>query len=85
MIKGVNDTTLHAKLLVKRLREIMCNVNLIEYNSHPGCSFKPSGKEAIERFAAVLKESGLETTIRQKFGQTINAACGQLGSVASLE
>ena len=84
-IKGVNDTVLHARMLVKRLRGVLCNVNLIEYNPHFGCSFKPSGKEAIERFAAVLKESGLETTIRRKFGQTISAACGQLGSVENLE
>ena len=80
MIKGVNDTVLHARMLAKRLRGVLCNVNLIEYNSHPGCSFKPSVRDAIERFADVLKEAGIETTIRLKMGQTINAACGQLGA-----
>jgi 23S rRNA (adenine2503-C2)-methyltransferase len=85
LMKGVNDTALHAKLLVKRLRPVMCNVNLIEYNPHKGCDLEASGKEAIERFAKSLKEAGIETTIRQKFGQTINAACGQLGSVENLE
>jgi 23S rRNA (adenine2503-C2)-methyltransferase len=81
MIKGVNDTALHANMLARRLKGVMCNVNLIEYNPHSGCGFKPSDSEAIKRFAAVLKESGLETTIRQKFGRTINAACGQLGAI----
>jgi 23S rRNA (adenine2503-C2)-methyltransferase len=80
LIKGVNDTVLHAQMLVKRLRGIMCNVNLIEYNPHEGCNLKPSGRQAIERFAGVLKDAGIETTIRLKMGQTINAACGQLGS-----
>lgn len=80
LIKGVNDTVLHAQMLVKRLRGVMCNVNLIEYNPHPDCGLKPSGREAIERFAGVLKDAGIETTIRLKMGQTINAACGQLGS-----
>lgn len=80
LIKGVNDTVLHAQMLVKRLRGVMCNVNLIEYNSHEGCSLKPSGRQAIERFAGVLKDAGIETTIRLKMGQTINAACGQLGA-----
>jgi 23S rRNA (adenine2503-C2)-methyltransferase len=80
LIKGVNDTVLHAQMLVKRLRGVMCNVNLIEYNSHEGCNLKPSGREAIKRFAGVLKDAGIETTIRLKMGQTINAACGQLGS-----
>ena len=80
LIKGVNDTVLHAQMLVKRLRGVMCNVNLIEYNPHEGCNLKPSGRQAIERFAGVLKDAGIETTIRLKMGQTINAACGQLGS-----
>jgi len=80
LIKGVNDTVLHAQMLVKRLRGVMCNVNLIEYNPHKGCDLKPSGSQAIKRFAGVLKDSGIETTIRLKMGQTINAACGQLGA-----
>jgi 23S rRNA (adenine2503-C2)-methyltransferase len=80
MIKGVNDTALHARMLAKRLRGVLCNVNLIEYNPHPGCCFKPSGRDAIERFANVLKEAGIETTVRLKMGQSINAACGQLGA-----
>ena len=80
LIRGVNDTVLHAQMLVKRLRDVVCNVNLIEYNPHPGCGLKPSGRQAIERFAGVLKDAGVETTIRLKMGQTINAACGQLGA-----
>ena len=40
MIKGVNDTVLHARLLVKRLRGVQCNVNLIEYNPHSGCDLQ---------------------------------------------
>ncbi len=80
LIKGVNDTGLHARMLVKRLRGVMCNVNLIEYNPHEGCNLKPSDREAIERFAGVLEDAGFETTVRLKMGQTINAACGQLGA-----
>jgi 23S rRNA (adenine2503-C2)-methyltransferase len=80
LIKSVNDTVLHAQMLVKRLRGAMCNVNLIEYNPHEGCNLKPSSRQAIERFAGVLKDAGVETSIRLKMGQTINAACGQLGA-----
>ena len=80
LIKGANDTVLHAQMLAKRLRPFLCNVNLIEYNPQPGCEFKPAGRDAIERFAGVLKESGFETTIRFKKGQSICAACGQLGA-----
>jgi 23S rRNA (adenine2503-C2)-methyltransferase len=80
LIKGVNDTGLHARMLVKLIRPFMCNVNLIEYNPHPGCAFKPGSRDAIERFAKVLKDAGIETTVRLKMGRTINAACGQLGA-----
>jgi 23S rRNA (adenine2503-C2)-methyltransferase len=80
LIKGVNDTVTLARMLVKRIRPFMCNVNLIEYNPHKGCDLKPSPKEAIERFARVLKDAGIETTIRFKKGQKICAACGQLGA-----
>jgi len=80
LIKGVNDTVLHARMLIKRLRGIKCNVNLIEYNPHGGCKFAGSGEEAIKRFAKVLEQEGIETTIRLRMGRQIKAACGQLGA-----
>ena len=80
LIKGVNDSALHVRMLIKRIRGVLCNVNLIEYNPHSGCNLRPSGRDAIGRFAKVLKESGIETTVRLKKGQSISAACGQLGN-----
>jgi 23S rRNA (adenine2503-C2)-methyltransferase len=82
LIKDVNDTVLHAQMLIKRLRGVLCNVNLIEYNPHSGCEMQASENEAIERFANVLTEAGFETTVRRKMGRTIKAACGQLGAKA---
>jgi 23S rRNA (adenine2503-C2)-methyltransferase len=80
MIKGLNDSLEDAERLAKLLRRFRCNVNLIEYNPHPGCKFKGSGTERIERFCEAISRSGIETTIRFKMGQTIFAACGQLGA-----
>ncbi|MBC8471515.1 MAG: 23S rRNA (adenine(2503)-C(2))-methyltransferase RlmN [Planctomycetes bacterium] len=80
MIKCINDTLLHAGQLVKLLRGIKCNVNLIEYNPHGGCKFKGSGTEQISHFAEVIEEAGIENTIRLKKGSSICAACGQLGA-----
>jgi 23S rRNA (adenine2503-C2)-methyltransferase len=80
MIKGVNDTTLHAQMLAKLLRRLPCRVNLIEFNPHAHCEFIASGKERIERFAEILEEAGIKTTVRFKMGQSIKAACGQLGA-----
>lgn len=80
LIKGVNDSKLYAQMLAKLVRQVRCNVNLIEYNPHPHCLFAASSREAIKRFTQVLEEAGIETTIRFKKGRKIKAACGQLGA-----
>jgi 23S rRNA (adenine2503-C2)-methyltransferase len=80
LIKGLNDSKLHAQMLAKLVRQVKCNVNLIEYNPHPHCLFEASDREAIKRFTRVLEEAGIETTIRFKKGRKIKAACGQLGA-----
>jgi 23S rRNA (adenine2503-C2)-methyltransferase len=78
LIDKINDTITHARLLVKLLRGLMYNVNLIEHNPFSGCEFTGSSRERIQRFASVLKEAGVETTIRFRMGRRIKAACGQL-------
>jgi 23S rRNA (adenine2503-C2)-methyltransferase len=80
LIKGLNDSKLHAQMLAKLVRQVKCNVNLIEYNPHPHCLFEASDRAAIKRFTQVLEEAGIETTIRFKRGRKIKAACGQLGA-----
>jgi 23S rRNA (adenine2503-C2)-methyltransferase len=78
LIDQVNDSVAHARLLVKLLRGLLCNVNLIEHNLFSGCEFTASSRERIQRFAGALKEAGVETTIRFRMGRRIRAACGQL-------
>ena len=80
LIKGVNDSKLHAQMLIKLVRQVKCNVNLIEYNPHPHCPFEASDRAAIKRFTQALEDAGIETTIRFKRGREIKAACGQLGA-----
>jgi 23S rRNA (adenine2503-C2)-methyltransferase len=80
MIKGLNDDAVHARLFAGLLSKFKCNVNLIEYNPHRGCEFTGSSTEKIGRFAEILEESGIETTIRLRMGRGISAACGQLGA-----
>ncbi|HEG44084.1 MAG TPA: 23S rRNA (adenine(2503)-C(2))-methyltransferase RlmN [Phycisphaerales bacterium] len=80
MIKGLNDTDSDAKALAKLLKGLNANVNLIEYNQHDGCEFEPSSRNRIQSFLDILMTSGVETTVRYKRGQTIKAACGQLGA-----
>ena len=80
MINGLNDSPAQAKLLVRLLKGLMCNVNLIEHNPYPRCKYAGSGGERIRRFASVLQDAGVETVIRFKMGRSIRAACGQLGA-----
>jgi len=80
LIKGLNDSTGHAKMLIKLLRGFLCNVNLIEHNPYPTCKYAASSSARIREFAAVLDDAGIETTVRFRMGRNIKAACGQLGA-----
>jgi len=80
LIKGLNDSAGHAKMLVKLLAGLACNVNLIEHNPFPKCKYAGSGSARIREFAAVLDQAGIETTTRFRMGRNIKAACGQLGA-----
>ena len=80
LIKGINDSVTHAEALVKKLYPFKCNVNLIEYNPHPGCHLTASSRDKIDRLAKIFEQAGIETTIRLKKGTKIKAACGQLGA-----
>jgi 23S rRNA (adenine2503-C2)-methyltransferase len=80
LIKGLNDSAGHAKMLVKLLKGLVCNVNLIEHNPFAKCKYSGSGSARIREFAAVLGEAGIETTTRFRMGRNIKAACGQLGA-----
>lgn len=80
LIKGLNDSVNHARMLAKLLSGLMRNVNLIEHNPHPGCEFVGSDSKRIKQFASILERAGIETTIRFRMGRGIKAACGQLGA-----
>jgi 23S rRNA (adenine2503-C2)-methyltransferase len=80
MIDGINDATEHARALVKLLKPLKVNVNLIELNPFPGCRYKPSSTDQIREFSETLSKAGIETIIRFKRGRSIKAACGQLGA-----
>lgn len=78
LIDGVNDQEKHARELANKLRKLLCHVNLIPINEVEEKNFKKSNKETIDRFAHILHQYGIETTIRRKLGSDIDAACGQL-------
>ena len=84
LFKGVNDSPLHARELVKLLRGLDCWVNLIRFHAIPGVDLSGCDMEAMTAFRDYLTSHGVFTTIRASRGEDIFAACGML-STAKME
>ncbi len=78
MIHGVNDTVYHANLLAEKLAGTGSHVNLILLNNVEESPLKPSTREDLKRFMQILKERGINATVRRRLGSDIDASCGQL-------
>ncbi|MFA5134265.1 MAG: 23S rRNA (adenine(2503)-C(2))-methyltransferase RlmN [Patescibacteria group bacterium] len=79
MIRGVNDSTEHARRLAKLLNKPLYMVNVIRYNQTG--SYQPSDGDTISKFMQVLLNAGLTATQRYSYGNDIKAACGQLAAL----
>ncbi|MBL8305612.1 MAG: 23S rRNA (adenine(2503)-C(2))-methyltransferase RlmN [Rubrivivax sp.] len=79
MLDGVNDSTEHARELVRLVKgRVPCKFNLIPFNPFPASGLKRSPRERVMAFGDVLLQAGIVTTIRRTRGDDIDAACGQL-------
>jgi 23S rRNA (adenine2503-C2)-methyltransferase len=86
MLNGVNDTPELAHQLVELTRNVPCKLNLIPFNpfSVEGTAgilttaYTKSEPERVKRFASILIQAGIVTTVRKTRGDDIDAACGQL-------
>jgi 23S rRNA (adenine2503-C2)-methyltransferase len=80
MIKGKNDSVLHAKKLVKFLHGLKAKVNLIPLNRHPGNPMEAAETDALRAFQEYLSVRSIPAPVRYSRGQDVSAACGQLAS-----
>ena len=78
MVRGVNDSPRHAKLLAARLRGTGSHVNLIRLNHVPERGLDPSEEQTVRAFVQQLSAGGVTVTVRRRLGSDIDAACGQL-------
>lgn len=78
LLAGVNDRPEHATSLVRRLRGRPAMLNVIPYNPVDGLPYKTPSREALRTFREILEEGGINVMVRQRKGDKINAACGQL-------
>lgn len=78
LIKGVNDSEVLAKELANLLVGRLAHVNLLVYNPHEYAKFEKPNRETVLKFRDILKQEGVEVSIRRSMGDDISGACGQL-------
>ena len=77
---GLNDTTMHAREIVKLLKGLDCRVNLIRFHEIPNVDLPGADEKRMESLRDYLTAHGVFTTIRASRGQDIFAACGLLST-----
>jgi 23S rRNA (adenine2503-C2)-methyltransferase len=78
LLAGVNDQPQHAHQLVELLGSRTALLNVIPYNPVAGLPYQTPSGNALNRFREILVTGGINVKFRQRKGDDINAACGQL-------
>ena len=78
LLDGVNNSEENADELKQLLKGMNAYVNLIPYNSVDENDYKSVSDKKALQFYDMLKKRGIAVTLRQKKGDDIDAACGQL-------
>ena len=80
LLKDVNDTDECVRQLADLTKEFDVYVNLIPYNNVDEHGFVSTDYKNAMQFYNKLMNRGVRCTLRQKHGDDIDAACGQLRS-----
>ena len=83
LIDGVNDTEQAMHELAHYARSLRAHVNLIPLNPTPGYLVLGSSTKRVHEFRDGLEALGINVTVRNTRGRSIDAACGQLASVTN--
>ena len=78
LIAGLNNSSKDADDLKKYLKGKNAYINLIPYNEVKENPYRSTTPEETLEFYDQLKKRGIAVTLRQKRGDDIDAACGQL-------
>lgn len=78
LLAGVNDSPQCAQQLVQLLRGRVSMLNVIPYNPVAGLPYKTPSTKDITVFRNILVDGGINVMFRQRKGDGIDAACGQL-------
>lgn len=77
LISGINDSYDCALELSKKLKGMLCHINLINLNKAT-LFYHPVSSNVLHKFKSVLLNKGINVTIRRSLGEDIEASCGQL-------
>jgi 23S rRNA (adenine2503-C2)-methyltransferase len=77
LIDGINDSNKVAEELARLLKGNGAHVNLIPMNPTAGGFSRPARKRVLA-FQQILRDDGVNCTVRVEKGSEISAACGQL-------
>lgn len=80
VFKGVNDSLVYAKGIVRLLKGLDSRVNLIRYHAIPGVDLEGTDMDSMTEFRDYLTRHGVFATIRASRGEDIFAACGMLST-----
>ena len=78
LLADVNDQPHHARSVANRLRGRTALLNVIPYNPVAGLPYRTPSRDALRQFREILEQAGINVMVRQRKGDKINAACGQL-------
>jgi 23S rRNA (adenine2503-C2)-methyltransferase len=78
LLAEINDRPRHARQLAHLLGGRAALLNVIPYNPVAGLPYRTPSTEATQRFCELLEQAGVNVQIRQRKGDEISAACGQL-------
>ena len=83
LLGAINDQPQHAHKLAKILEGRLALLNVIPYNPVAGLPYRAPSRAAQERFLEILRAAGINVQVRERKGDEINAACGQLRRLAT--
>lgn len=78
LLAGINDQPQHARQLAALLKGRPAMLNVIPYNPVAGLPYRTPSPAALRRFLEILRAAGVNVQCRQRKGDQIQAACGQL-------
>ena len=78
LLAGINDQPQQAQELVALLAGRTALLNVIPYNPVAGLEYQTPSGNTINKFRDILLDGGVNVKFRQRKGDDINAACGQL-------